>query len=110
MATFFRQRGWLSRTGFLTSISKVERIQRKRTKGWKMPPNTVYVGRASKWGNPYPVKVWGREGSLNMYQGYLEETVAYDPHFLDNLKGKNLACWCPLDKRCHADILIEMLK
>jgi len=32
------------------------RIQRKRTKGWKMPPNTKYVGRGSVWGNPYYVK------------------------------------------------------
>lgn len=35
---------------------KPKRIQRKRTKGWKMPENTVYVGRGSKWGNPYYVK------------------------------------------------------
>jgi hypothetical protein len=32
-----------------------QRIQRKRTKGWQMPPNTVYVGRGSKWGNPFRV-------------------------------------------------------
>jgi hypothetical protein len=31
------------------------RIQRKRTKGWKLPPNTVYVGRGSKWGNPFKI-------------------------------------------------------
>ena len=31
------------------------RIQRKRTKGWRMPPNTIYVGRPSKWGNPFKV-------------------------------------------------------
>ena len=31
------------------------RIQRKRTKGWRMPPNTVYVGRPTIWGNPFPV-------------------------------------------------------
>lgn len=31
------------------------RIQRKRTKGWRMPENTVYVGRPSKWGNPFIV-------------------------------------------------------
>jgi Domain of unknown function (DUF4326) len=30
-----------------------KRIQRKRTKGWRMPPNTVYVGRPTKWGNPF---------------------------------------------------------
>jgi hypothetical protein len=29
------------------------RIQRKRTVGWKMPPNTIYVGRGSKCGNPF---------------------------------------------------------
>lgn len=35
--------------------TKAIRIQRKCTKGWKMPPNTVYVGRGSKWGNPFRV-------------------------------------------------------
>jgi hypothetical protein len=30
-----------------------KRIQRKRTPGWKMPPNTIYVGRPTKWGNPF---------------------------------------------------------
>ena len=29
------------------------RIQRQRTRGWRMPPNAVYVGRPSLWGNPY---------------------------------------------------------
>ena len=33
----------------------MKRIQRKRTKGWRMPENTVYVGRGSKWGNPLKV-------------------------------------------------------
>lgn len=31
------------------------RVQRLRTSGWTMPPNTVYVGRPTKWGNPYRV-------------------------------------------------------
>lgn len=38
------------------------RIQRKRTKGWKMPPNTVYVGRGSAWGNPFPTHEDERDG------------------------------------------------
>jgi hypothetical protein len=33
-----------------------ERIQRKRSKGWKSPPNTVYVGRPTVWGNPFYVR------------------------------------------------------
>ena len=36
-------------------MNKPIRIQRKRTKGFKMPENTVYVGRPSKWGNPFKV-------------------------------------------------------
>lgn len=32
---------------------KPKRIQRKRTKGWRMPSNAVYVGRPTKWGNPF---------------------------------------------------------
>jgi len=31
------------------------RVQRKRTKGWRLPPNTVSVARPSRWGNPWPV-------------------------------------------------------
>ncbi len=30
----------------------MQRIQRKRTKGWRMPDNALYVGRPSRWGNP----------------------------------------------------------
>ncbi len=43
-------------------------IQRKRTKGWRMPPNTVYVGRGSLLGNPYRVDVWGIDLALSLYR------------------------------------------
>jgi len=35
---------------------KPQRIQLRRTKGWKMPPGAIYVGRPSKWGNPFPLE------------------------------------------------------
>ena len=39
-----------------TDVSRLaKRIQRQRTKGWRMPPGAVYVGRPSRWGNPFPV-------------------------------------------------------
>lgn len=38
-----------------TIINQPSRIQRKRTKGWRMPENTVYVGRGTDWGNPFKV-------------------------------------------------------
>jgi hypothetical protein len=87
-----------------------KRIQRKRTKGWRMPPNTVYVGRPTKWGNPFKQ---GPDGNIDTvlfrYKQWLEGELEDRPHLLDELKGKDLACWCPLDKACHADILLRRL-
>lgn len=91
-----------------------KRVQRKRVKGWRMPPNTVYVGRPTKYGNPFKVtrkdgSIY-REGALRMYERHLENQLIKDPHFLDAVRGKDLACWCPLNKPCHADVLLEFLK
>lgn len=36
-------------------MSTPKRIQRKRTKGWRMPDGAVYVGRPTRWGNPFAV-------------------------------------------------------
>jgi len=89
----------------------MKRIQRKRAKGWKMPPNTVYVGRPSKWGNPAKVGIHGDlKECLEIYEEFLETKLKLNPHFLDPLKGKDLACWCPLDKPCHADVLLKFLE
>ena len=38
-----------------TSIAGPTRVWRKRTAGWRMPANTVYVGRGSRWGNPFKI-------------------------------------------------------
>lgn len=123
------------------------RVKRERKGGWKMPSNTVYVGRGSKWGNPFKVievadnewHVVAKENdtwhvllktenhdealnfSLNSYQYWLmpythkngdiekfyQSTAVYESIVLE-LKGKNLACWCPLDQKCHADILLRL--
>jgi len=97
---------------------KPKRIQRKRTKGWRMPPNTVYVGRPSKWGNPFRVgeppfefggiKIVTIKGVIRAYRAYVNGRLYFNSHYLDELKGKNLACWCPLDKPCHANVLLEI--
>lgn len=83
-----------------------ERIQRKRVKGWKMPPNTVYVGRGSRWGNPY------RVGTC-LIGDHASAVIAFKAnlplHFkCEELRGKNLACWCRLDQPCHADVLLKI--
>lgn len=88
------------------------RIQRKRSKGWRMPPGSVYVGRGSKWGNPYPVSE--RITVEQAVQGYAFAVRAgYDnvpgpDEIRAELADKDLACWCPLDQPCHADVLLKI--
>lgn len=88
-------------------VSEPVRVQRKRTKGWKMPPNTVYVGRGSQWGNPYRVGtclIGSNQDAVNTFAANLP----LGNKFLEPLRGKNLACWCRLDQPCHADVLLEI--
>lgn len=124
-----------------------KRIQRKRTKGWRMPPNTVYVGRPTRWGNPFklvgdqimcdashrrklldPWVIYDKDdlyeyGIGNMkivvlYRSWLHGDFTVDNvvhptkfsplHPAQFLRGKDLACWCPLNKPCHADVLLEI--
>lgn len=95
-----------------------ERIQRKRVKGWKMPPNTVSVCRPGRFGNPFNVtddrsqreavtafRIWltvdGCHADIPV-----EKAAILDG--LEELKGKNLACWCKKGTPCHADVLLEL--
>ena len=89
-------------------VKTPNRIQRKRTKGWRMPPNTVYVGRGTIWGNPFKIEqgIMTRDESLEHYKTYAEGFTRLE---LKPLIGKDLACWCGLDKPCHADILLEIV-
>lgn len=86
----------------------MKRIQRKRTAGWRMPPNTIYVGRLTKWGNPFELSEYG-EKCLPMYEEWLRGELVDRPHMLDELKGRDLACWCRLDSPCHVDIILKIL-
>jgi hypothetical protein len=84
------------------------RIQLKRTKGWRLPANTVKVDRSTPYGNPYRIgPSFDRESAVSAFRGYLGERLASDPDFLEPLRGKNLACWCAPGEICHADVLLE---
>lgn len=104
-----------------------QRIQRKRTKGFKMPPDTIYVGRPTKWGNPFKVGEpqynpnAGQFGlitpqsvtqCLELYKTYVNKCmnspISWMAKDIHELRGKNLACFCSLDQKCHADILLEI--
>ena len=113
-----------------------KRIQRHRTKGWRMPEGAIYVGRPTVWGNPYRVV---RQGKTTWEVYAFEEsspTASFvsrtgvearafaverllclidnyrDPWGADRIRnelaGHDLACWCPLGQPCHADVLLEI--
>lgn len=86
------------------------RIQRKRSKGWRMPEGVVYVGRPSKWGNPYNFGPSARAKAVNRFRAEL--LAGAMPVSVEEIRaelaGKDLACWCPLDEPCHADVLLEV--
>lgn len=86
-----------------------QRIQRKRTKGWTMPADTVYVGRPTKWGNPFPIPETSAACAVGHFRGYVVGLLTNGTGYpLGELRGKNLACWCRLDQPCHADVLLEL--
>lgn len=107
-----------------------QRIQRKRTAGWRMPEGAVYVGRPTKWGNPWCIC---RRESCDRFHAasarqaagfYAEAVVARDMADADGrttngyvrssaeiraaLGGRDLACWCPEGRPCHADVLLKI--
>jgi hypothetical protein len=86
-----------------------QRFQRSRRKGARLPPGTIVVTRPTKWGNPHPLAL-GREEAVRRYRedllaGRLVITVGDVER---ELEGRDLACYCPLDQPCHADVLLEV--
>lgn len=95
------------------------RIQRKRTKGWRMPPDTIYVGRGSRFGNPYNWRegvevgneAWAKGAAVELYREWLRNgrgPSAPTDEEIAALRGRNLACWCKPDEPCHADVLLAL--
>jgi len=111
-----------------------QRIQLRRTKGWRKPDGAVIVARPSKWGNPYKIGErirrddplaahidipggWGalvavslltNQQAVDAFYDYILQRPAMWLAACDELAGHDLACWCPLDQPCHADVLLEV--
>lgn len=150
-----------------------QRVQRRRASGRTMPDGTVYVGRPTKWGNPFRYldqssglvrfgprhveefgRAWDYEGRVSAHgashdlwfsperivkthvrwatyadlvelyrlaltaptPGMIAAYPSRGGRFVDvtldevrqELAGRDLACWCPLDRPCHADVLLEL--
>lgn len=148
-----------------------KRIQLRRSKGYRKPPDAIVVARPSKWGNPVPITgdwiMWTavglgyrgdaagrRAAAVAIHRSWLlREPVRLGPYAdvefggviefgdgtqrtvnahvmgiarfaasiseqkpapvverpsLHELRGHDLACWCPLDQPCHGDVLLEV--
>jgi hypothetical protein len=85
------------------------RFERSRRKGTRLPEGVVVVTRPTKWGNPHALSL-GRPEAVCQYRedllaGRLVVTVEDAQR---ELRGRDLACYCPLDEPCHAEVLIAV--
>ena len=106
-----------------------ERIQLSRKKGWRLPPNTIVVSRPSVFGNPFKWTLAREAGylgteeelrafSVQVFREWMTDNKRFGHgqevqlknllESLPMLRGMNLACWCPLGRACHADVLLEL--
>ncbi len=90
-----------------------QRIQLRRGRGWRKPAGAVVVARPSRWGNPFVVggeEVLDAAAAVARYRAALEAgklRFTVDDARRE-LAGRDLACWCPPDRPCHADVLIDV--
>ena len=121
MVTFHPRQGIITNYRLALSVlgSEVWKVRQTVPKVWNRrdpacPKGAVYVGRPSKWGNPFShlpksiarYRVKTRDESITAYRHMLLNA----PHLLKDLpelKGKDLVCWCA-PAPCHADILVEL--
>lgn len=79
-----------------------------------IPKDAVYIGRPSKWGNPFVIGLDGtREEVVEKYEKWLWDEAILDygvygsTVIVTELRGKDLVCWCA-PKACHGDVLLEI--
>jgi hypothetical protein len=114
------------------------RIVRRRAKGWTLasatdnPNGASVVDRTSRWGNPFAVRPTGsawaivdlRSGenlsawptrteahseAVRLFRTYLAEHEDLVASAREHLAGRDLACFCPLDLPCHADVWLDIV-
>ncbi len=109
------------------------RVQRRRTAGWRLPPNTVCVSRPSKFANPFTIADCLTEGfagtepearklCVDTYDRWLDgDTDLHDIYWVGKhcydrtwvmrnlhlIAGRSLACWCGEGDACHGDPLLR---
>ena len=92
-----------------TRLAVPQRFQRSRRKGARLPPDVVVVTRPTKWGNPHPLELVRAEAVRRYREDLLGGRSAVTVEDVKReLRGRDLACYCPLDEPCHADVLLSI--
>ncbi|HEY7010126.1 MAG TPA: DUF4326 domain-containing protein [Jatrophihabitantaceae bacterium] len=110
-------------------MTRPKRIQLRRTKGWRKPEGAIVVARSTIYGNPYRIDdtiavrceppatdftvsgldlIIDRPLAVVLFRAYLDQNPGWRDQQARELAGHDLACWCPLDQPCHADVLLEI--
>lgn len=80
-----------------------------------MPPGSIYIGRGSRWGNPYPMSEqpgFDRASVCEKYRAHLWQQIKSGEVSLEDLAalhGKALVCFCA-PQQCHGDTLEKAAK
>lgn len=107
--------------------TKPQRLQLSRKRGAKLPPGTVVVSRPGILGNPF--KADDPAKAVQAFREYLDGktgltcgprsgiALGFIPDWdrrermlkmIERIRGLNVACWCPLNKPCHGDVILEL--
>ncbi len=126
-----------------------DRVQLRRTRGWRLPPGAVRVDQTTPYGNPFKIgakimvpgvfgapadpyhgdlppgtytRTWPdkpgifeirlvttRADTVRLFADWIKHQPGWNRGNLRDLVGRDLACWCPADRPCHADVLLEHL-
>lgn len=76
---------------------------------FKKTHSDIYIGRPSKWGNPFEI---GKDGTRSEVIAKYEDYVLNNKELMDSLhelEGKILGCWCH-PKPCHGDVLVKLVR
>lgn len=85
-----------------------KRIRLTRKKGWRLPDGAKSVAYPTRWQNPYR-NVRPRAEYMRLFREHLAKHPELVSAARHELKGYDLACWCPLEEPCHADVWLEIL-
>lgn len=111
-----------------SSLAVPRRLQLSRRRGARLPQGAASVARPSQWGNGFRIGDTVRVGlieatddntmvpvpdaatAVEFYRRWVHRRLDVQWQVRERLAGRDLACWCPLDQPCHADVLLDIAR